>query len=404
MFNTANEFLDTWLNVSRLWKKAGTERDPLSAPGPAVAAAEGRLTKLVVKLLNSSGEEAERLFASARRIRDAQVGAKIDLRAVVDLSNKCRVNCGFCPMRRDHSHALPPAKAGVQDIVDASESAYRQGFRQFFLQSGEDPTIVRPVLAALERMTAEHDDWDIVLNFGNHKSETYAALKAAGAHGYLIKHETANAQFHLSMRGESLERRVEHMLAAREAGLYIGSGIILGLPGHTDEDIARDLVFLGRINSSRMASCSPFTTSPDLPAEFQMTPPGVFDKTLRFIALLRHAFPNARIPATSNLDSPKLAKAADQSQKSGQAMAIDAGANGITVQFTPAEIENSYGLYARGSEKSEQGYLVRFAKALLVSEQTGLPLDLIAESGDDAHEAPGQPYFAARGFTQDRSL
>jgi len=81
-------------------------------------------------------------------------------------------------------------------------------------------------------------------------------------------------------------------------------------------------------------------------------------------------------------------------------MAIDAGANGLTVQFTPPDIESNYGLYARGSEKMEQGYFVRLGKARMVAEQTGLPLDL-RQSGlgaqDDAKFSPRTECLLARG-------
>jgi biotin synthase len=386
------DFTEGWADMAHKWRDGRSEGDPLASPGPKFLSAENKLVKVAVQLLNSDGDEAESLFASAREIRDLRVGAKIDLRAVVDLSNKCRVNCSFCPMRRDHSHALPAAKATAEKIVSASQSAYEKGFRQLFLQSGEDTTIIRPVVEALERINKQYADWHIILNLGNHRLETYAELKAAGAHGFLIKHETANPHLHYATRGETLGRRVHHMLLARKAGLYIGSGNILGLPGQSDEDLARDLIFLGRINSSRMASCAPFTPSHDLPIGFETSQEGIFEKALRFIALLRHCFPDARIPATSNLDSPQLnkPKALD---KSGQAMAIDAGANGLTVQFTPPDIENNYGLYARGSEKMEQGYLVRFGKAKLVAEQTGLPLDL---------KQSGSARAATRSFLVDR--
>jgi biotin synthase len=315
------------------------------------------------------------LFLSARQIRDNNVGRKIDLRAVIDLSNKCRVNCGFCPMRRDNSHALSTAKASADKIVEASEYAYSLGFRQLFLQSGEDTTILRPVLEALRYIRASHADWHIILNLGSHGLNVYERLRAAGADGYLIKHETSNPKLHLKLREETLAKRVHHMLLARQSGMYIGSGNIMGLPGQTVEDAARDLIFLGRIDSSRMASSAPFTTSHDLPPELQIMEGGVFERTLRFLALLRHCFPSARIPATSNLDSPQLVRPHDL-RKSGQALGIDAGANGITVQFTPAEIEDQYGLYARGAEKRKDGYLVKYEKARLVSEQTGLPLGL----------------------------
>jgi biotin synthase len=250
----------------------------------------------------------------------------------------------------------------------------------------------------MEQINRQYADWHIILNLGNHGFEAYAKFKAAGAHGYLIKHETANPHLHYAVRGQALAKRVHHMLLARKAGLYVGSGNILGLPGQSDKDLARDLIFLGRFNSSKMASCAPFTPSHDLPIGFQIRQEGIFEKALKFIALLRHCFPDARIPATSNLDSPQLIKQ-KVPDKSGQAMAIDAGANGLTVQFTPTDIANNYGLYARGSEKIEQGYFVRFAKAKLVAEQTGLPLDL-SQSGIDAcggADSTHGPIVSARG-------
>lgn len=371
-------FSDKWAELSEIWRLESIAEDPLrELPGPSQAV-EAEFVALVIELLDSDGRYDGELFASARHVRDGSVGSKIDLRAVIDLSNKCRVNCGFCPMRRDNSDALPIAKADASKIVAASEQAYALGFRQLFLQSGEDTTIIRPVIEALQAIRSKRAGWHVVLNLGSHKLDVYQRLRAAGADGYLIKHETANPELHLKLREEALSKRVSHMLLARKAGMYIGSGNILGLPGQSLEDIARDLLFLGRIDSSKMASSAPFTASHDLPAHLQIREPGVFERTLRFLAMLRHCFPSARIPATSNLDSPELIKP-KQLPKSGQAMAIDAGANGVTVQFTPKEIEDKYGLYARGSEKSKDGYLVRFEKARLVSEQTGLPLDLHSE-------------------------
>jgi biotin synthase len=376
MSKNLRSFSDLWAELGDLWTNEQMDAQPLSPGSPRLRQVEAKLAQPVISLLSADNAEAEELFASARRVRDSRIGPTIDLRAVIDLGNKCRVNCSFCPMRRDNSHALPPSRAKANQIVAATEEAYALGFRHLFLQSGEDVTIIRQVTDALRLIRESHKDCHFVLNLGSHRSAVYARLKAAGAHGYLIKHETANATLHQSLRGETLEKRIHHTLLARAAGLYIGSGNILGLPGQTDLDLVRDLIFLGRINSSRMVSCAPFTPSDDLPAGFQRSEPGIFEKTLRFIALLRHAFPNARIPATSNLDSPALIRPKGL-DKSGQAMAIEAGANGITVQFTPREIEDDYGLYVRGSDKRKQGFLVGIEKAKRVSEETGLPLALV---------------------------
>ena len=56
-----------------------------------------------------------------------------------------------------------------------------------------------------------------------------------------------------------------------------------------------------------------------------------------------------------------------------QAEAIDAGANGITVQFTPPDVESGYGLYERGFKKR---YLVYLEKAEQVARETSLSLGL----------------------------
>jgi hypothetical protein len=52
---------------------------------------------------------------------------------------------------------------------------------------------------------------------------------------------------------------------------------------------------------------------------------------------------------------------------------MDAGANGITVNFTPPEWEAHYALYVRGTQKT---YLVSLQKAERVAAETGLAMGL----------------------------
>lgn len=370
--NELTQFREIWSKLWEKWHNASIALSPLDSIPPEILTLEAELKPLLVALLNASDPEAEELFASARAIRDQSAGRVINLRAAVDISNVCRVNCSYCPMRRDNLRYVQVNRATVEQIVLATRSAHVLGFRQLFLQSGEDPLVVGTVIKALRVIGEERNGWHVVLNLGNLSLGEYRALRQVGAHGYLIKHETANPILHLAYRGETLQKRVQHALWAREAGFYVGSGIILGLPKQTDEDLANDFIFLGRFDSSVMASCAPFTPSDELPAEFRNYPSGDFEKTRRFIALLRHCFPAARIPATSNLDSDRMTRASGD-RKSGQAEAIEAGANGITVQFTPLEIEKDYGLYDRGFKR----HLVYVEKAEQVAQETNLPLDLV---------------------------
>lgn len=372
-----------WLRLREMWLLSKAHDDPLARPIDAIAALEDLLRRQLVELLNANYETSERMFAAARSVRDRHVGTRIDMRAAIDVGNVCRVNCHYCPMRRDNLNAIgkngrstiSAYRASAEKTVEAAERAYELGFRELFLQSGEDTRLVAEVFKAVKAVSTAYPDVNITLNLGALPTSDYESLRQAGATNYLIKHETANPLLHELQREETFRHRVDHMIKARRAGFEIGSGNILGLPNQTDEDLADDILFLGRFNITKMVSCAPFTPSDELPADARDTPPGDFDKTRRFIALLRLCFPEARIPAVSNADSPLMPRRVHD--KTGQALLMDAGANGITVNFTPPEWEANYGLYVRGTAKT---YLVSLKKAQQVASETGLTTG-IAENG-----------------------
>ena len=373
------EFAASWLRLRQMWLETRASEDPLAPRSEAITSAEQMIRARLVNLLNSTGEDAARLFASAREIRDTHVGPRIDMRAAIDVGNVCRVNCHYCPMRRDNLRTIgkngrgtiSAYRADSAKIVEVAHHAYKLGFRELFLQSGEDPHVLPDVKQAVSEITRVHPDYNITLNLGALSEDEYRNLWDAGARYYLQKHETANPSLHEQQREETLQHRVEHMLKARRAGFEIGSGNILGLPNQTDDDLADDILFLGRINCETMVSCAPFTPSDELPPDTRAAASGDFEKTRRFIALLRVCFPNARIPAVSNADSPHMGRI--NRDKSGQALLVDAGANGITVNFTPPEWEAHYALYVRGTQKS---YLVSLQKAERVAAETGLAIGL----------------------------
>jgi biotin synthase len=111
--------------------------------------------------VNSTAESATRLFAFARDIRDKHVGPRIDMRAAIDVGNVCRVNCHYCPMRRDNLRTIgkngrgtiSACRADSTKIIEVANDAYRLGFRELFLQSGEDPHVVAQVETAVSEIT-----------------------------------------------------------------------------------------------------------------------------------------------------------------------------------------------------------------------------------------------------------
>ena len=53
--------------------------------------------------LQAKDDPQQRLFAAARRARQIAFGDRVIVRGLMEVTNLCRVNCEFCPMRRDNT-------------------------------------------------------------------------------------------------------------------------------------------------------------------------------------------------------------------------------------------------------------------------------------------------------------
>src|SRR5215207_2676151 len=71
----------SWLRLRQMWLSSHASEEPLAPPNEAIASAEKAIRAKLVDLLNSTPEDATRLLAFARDIRDKHVGPRIDLRA-----------------------------------------------------------------------------------------------------------------------------------------------------------------------------------------------------------------------------------------------------------------------------------------------------------------------------------
>lgn len=373
------EMLSIWAKLRILWNVKSIYENPLDAisgENNEIKDFEEKISSIFIELLNSKGVDRELLYQSARNIRDEKAGRKIEIRGVIEASNICRGNCLYCPMRRDNL-PLTDDKQRItpKQIYEQALSGAKAGIRHLFIQSGEDPQVVPIVVHALELIKNDPKmcDVEIVLNLGDQTMTSYTQLHKAGADGYLIKHETSDEELHKILRPHStIKQRISQLLQARQVGMFIGTGVIIGLPGQTDKVLAKDIILAGRVASDKMVSCSPFTPDENIPLAGKQA--GDFYKTLNMIAIYRHLFPTARIPAVSNLDSVKLASRPTDSKISGQSAGINAGANGISINLTPPEIRNSYRIYA-----SKKRHIVDWTKAEQISKETGLPLALTSE-------------------------
>lgn len=288
----------------------------------------------VVDLLAGRLMPDQDLFAFARSIRQANFRDHVIVRGAIELTNLCRVNCRFCPMRRDNTSENATYVLGDDTLVARSREARSVGINVVLIQGGEIPQTTDILERAIPRIIEAFDGRvEILLNLGNKSREEYARLRRAGAHSYILKHETADADLYREMKCETLDERLRCMYDLLDLGFKVGTGSIIGLPGQTLEHIAEDILLAMRLGV-QMVSASPFVPAPRTPLERH--PGGSVPVTLRAIAVSRLLMREALIPSVSALEVH---------QSGGQSAGLQAGANVVTVNFTPVDHRNDYLIY-----------------------------------------------------------
>lgn len=241
-------------------------------------------------LLLVTGSEQARLFDAASAIRDQHLGRIAFVRAVVEFSNFCYCNCLYCGMRRDNN-GLERYRLSVDDIKQQARAARDAGIGTLFLQSGEDYGYPLDDLCDAIRWATSENDQVVLLCIGKRRRQDYERLFAAGATKFVLKYETSNPLLFARMKpGDTLPTRLTHLAWLKEAGFKISTGFIIGLPGQTIEDIARDILLLKEMGVD-MASISPFIPNDKSPLAGQI--PGDLNLSLNAIATMRMVLPTA---------------------------------------------------------------------------------------------------------------
>lgn len=302
---------------------------------------EHRLNKneLIELLLNDKINQE--LFAAADEIRQLYVGDGIHLRGLIEFSNFCRNNCCYCGLRRDNKN-IERYRIDTDTIFKLAEHAARNmGLKTIVLQSGEDMSFTTEKLCDIIRRIKTLDV-ALTLSIGEKSLEEYQAYREAGADRFLLRIETTDKQLYLKHDpGMSWEKRVECIQNLGRAGLEIGTGVLVGLPGQTIESYADDILFFKEIDAD-MVGIGPFIPHPDTP--LKNAAGGTLTAALKVMALTRLLLPDINIPATTAMET--LAP-------NGQKTALSSGANVIMPNVTLTQYRKHYELYPG---KSTTGY------------------------------------------------
>jgi biotin synthase len=308
----------------------------------------------VIELLTVEGEKQQELFQWARDVRRESGGNEVLLRGVIEISNSCQKYCDYCAMRSANKelsrYSLSPDKilSLAQDIKDA-------GIQVVFLQGGQYPSMDSTIEQVVPVIKNEMG-MEILLCLGERPKEGYEKFASLGVDSYILKYETSDSNLYREIAHGPLEKRLQAISNIRAAGLKLGTGNIIGLPNQTMRSLFEDILLGIKIKPDFISS-SPFIPNANTPLENH--PHGSVNLTLNTMAIYRIVLKTPLIPSVSALESV---------YKSGQKIGLDAGANVMTINFTPKDSQSLYKIY------SDRRFVVSLEHALRTIESAGLQL------------------------------
>ena len=299
----------------------------------------------LVTLLSAEGDERQQLFQRTQWVKLQSVGNKVYFRGLVEFSNICAKDCLYCGIRKSNEKVVR-YEATDDEILEACRFAWQNRFGSVVLQSGElsSPAFVNRVDSLLRKIKQlSNGELGITLSCGEQSIETYRQWRESGAHRYLLRIESSNPELYRKIHPEndfhSFDRRLQALQDLKTASYQLGTGVMIGLPFQTTQDLANDLLFLKQLNVD-MVGMGPYIEHEDTPLyEFRnllKTKQERFDLALKMIATLRLLMPDINIAAATALQAIDPA---------GREKALTIGANILMPNLTPCEYRKEYQLY-----------------------------------------------------------
>lgn len=305
-------------------------------------------------LLLADGNDRELLHARAAEIKAHYVGNKVYFRGLIELTNQCGKNCYYCGIRAGNK-TLERYMVAENEVLEAAKYAYDHNFASLVIQSGESSNrkFVQQVTHLLEEIKKlSNGTLGITLSMGEQSKETYQQWFDAGAHRYLLRIETSNRELyykiHPKNKKHDYDKRLECIKLLREVGYNVGTGVMIGLPFQTIDDLVNDLMFFKTWDID-MIGMGPYIEHEDTPlyAYRDVLKPlqERFDLSLNMVAVLRILMKDINIAATTAMQTI---------DPQGREKALKVGANIIMPNLTPIKYREGYLLYKDKPGLTEQ--------------------------------------------------
>ncbi len=310
----------------------------------------------LLRLLKTSDPlECQALYAEAFK-RTTQVhGNVIYFRGLIEISNICTYDCRYCGIRKGNL-AARRYTLSIDEILEAARYALKAGYGSVALQSGErdDPKFIdfiEEVCAAIHDMSVREfgiaEGCGMTLSFGEQSLETYERWAAAAGNRnalrYLLRIETSNQKLfsHLhSGQGRAQKTyaaRLQALSDLRSTGYQVGTGVMIGIPGQSEEDLVRDILTFKELDVD-MLGMGPYLVSQGgaMVEEGMMHKDALLRLTRNMLSTTRLALPTVNIAATTALETL---------ESGARTLGVLSGCNVMMPNVTPQRTRASYQLY-----------------------------------------------------------
>ena len=296
-------------------------------------------------LQSKDSEISKKLRMAAQHVRKEHVGNSVYYRGLIEISNYCMKNCYYCGLRKDNKKTTRYTM-DFDDVKKAIKLAYTSKMGSMVIQSGEllTPKFYDYIGKVLKYIQDEYgDQLRITLSLGELPKEVLKEYYKLGARRYLLRIESSDKELYYKLHPKddvhSYDVRLKCLENLRELDYHVGTGVMIGLPYQTYENLANDLLFMKNIDID-MVGMGPYIEHDQTPlakenVDFISRKERV-ELSYRMIALLRLLMPDINIASTTALQTL---------DPLGREKGVACGANVVMPNLSDTKYRDKYFLY-----------------------------------------------------------
>ncbi len=301
-------------------------------------------------------DELQRLYQLAYEVKTKYVGRVVYFRGLVELSNICNKDCFYCGIRKSN-HDVKRFWLTKNEIMKNVIWAQNNHYGSIVLQGGErnDEEFIDFIEYILKEITRRtNGQLGITLSLGEQTIETYRRWLEAGALRYLLRIEASDPELYAKLHpsDHSYQRRLQCLLDLQTVGYQTGTGVMIGLPYQSLDNLVHDLRFFQRMDID-MIGMGPYLVHPQTPLaaampDFDVRRQKQLELGLKMIACARILLKDINIASTTALQALSA---------NGRELGLLAGANVLMPNITDTHYRAGYQLYSGKpgiDENSEQ--------------------------------------------------